>query len=200
MKILNASERGFSTVGMLAGVVVLIVLVVLFLSGDIKSDQSASTSSNTNLLPTEEIASGATDVTPISRDTVDPQASAPVVAVTNETPTTSPAASSEPLAVGVYTEYDESLLANATDGTVLIFFHATWCPSCRALEKDIEANLERIPNDLTMLKVDYDTEIDMRKKYGIVRQHTLIEVDANGNLVKTLTGLSNTLDQVVKQI
>lgn len=101
---------------------------------------------------------------------------------------------------GSYTAYNPSLLANAEDGAVLLFFHASWCPSCRGLENDIEANLEDIPSDVTILKVNYDTETELRKKYGVVRQHTLVRVDENGKKIETLTGLTNTLDQVLAQI
>jgi len=101
---------------------------------------------------------------------------------------------------GVYTDYDQALLANADSGEVLLFFHASWCPSCRSLEKDINSKLENIPSDVTILKLNYDTENELKKKYGVVRQHTLVRVDANGNKIETLTGLTNTLDQVLTQI
>lgn len=101
---------------------------------------------------------------------------------------------------GVWTDYDPALLANAEDGRVLLFFHASWCPSCRALERSINENLSEIPSDVTIMKVDFDTETELRQKYGIVRQHTLVHVDANGNEIETLTGLTNTLDQVINQI
>jgi len=101
---------------------------------------------------------------------------------------------------GTYTDYDPTLLANARDGKLLLFFHASWCPSCRALDKNVEANLANIPADVTILVVNYDKEADLKKKYGVTRQHTLVQVDADGNKIQTLNGLTNTLDQVLAQL
>lgn len=105
-----------------------------------------------------------------------------------------------PTVAGTYQPYSSEKLALAENGRVLLFFHADWCPSCRALESDIEANLSDIPADVHILHVDYDTATELKQQYGIVRQHTLVHVDASGNEVKTLTGLTNTLEQVVAQI
>jgi thiol-disulfide isomerase/thioredoxin len=101
---------------------------------------------------------------------------------------------------GTFETYSADKLALAADGTVVLFFHAAWCPSCRGLENDLNASLSDIPANTHILKLDYDTETELKKKYGVVRQHTLIVVDASGNEVKKLTGLTNTLEQVVNQI
>ena len=101
---------------------------------------------------------------------------------------------------GTFSSYSEDKLALAQNGTVVLFFHANWCPSCRALESNITANASDIPENTNILKLDYDTATELKQTYGVVRQHTLVVVDANGNEVKKLTGLTNTLDQVVSQL
>jgi len=101
---------------------------------------------------------------------------------------------------GSYEAYTPEKLVLAETGDVILFFHADWCPSCRALESDIEANLSAIPDGVHILKVDYDNETDLKQQYGIVRQHTLVQVNSNGEEIQTLTGLTNTLAQVVDQI
>lgn len=101
---------------------------------------------------------------------------------------------------GTYAPYSADKLALAADGDVVLFFHAGWCPSCRGLENDINNNLANIPAGTHILKVDYDTETELKKKYGIVRQHTLVQVDQNGAALQTLTGLTNTLAQVAAQL
>ena len=101
---------------------------------------------------------------------------------------------------GEFIEYADGTLAYAEEGQVVLFFHAPWCPSCRGLEADIEANLSAIPDGLSLQKVDYDSAVELKKKYGVVRQHTLVQVDANGNMIKTLTGVSSTLSQIVSQL
>jgi len=101
---------------------------------------------------------------------------------------------------GTFEPYSADKLALAQNGTVVLFFHAQWCPSCRGLEDDINAQLGDIPTNVHILKLDYDTETELKRKYGVVRQHTLVVVDANGNEIKKLTGLTNTLAQVTSQL
>lgn len=89
---------------------------------------------------------------------------------------------------GSYETYSFSKLARAEEGDVILFFHADWCPSCRALENDIEANLSSIPSEVTILKTNYDTETALRQKYGITYQHTLVQVDSDGNMIAKWSG------------
>lgn len=99
---------------------------------------------------------------------------------------------------GSFEAYSESKVANA-DGTVVLGFFADWCPSCRALKGDLEASSADIPGNLTILDVDYDNSTELKKKYGVTTQHTLVEVDANGNLVQKWSG-GNTLESVLKKV
>lgn len=85
---------------------------------------------------------------------------------------------------GVYAEYDSSLLGQ-NDTTVLAFF-ADWCPSCVAADSAISG--EEVPDGLSILKVDFDNSTDLRQEYGVTTQHTFIQVDADGNLIKKWVG------------
>ncbi len=100
---------------------------------------------------------------------------------------------------GSYELYDASKLAMAETGKVVLFFKASWCPSCRALDADIKANLGAIPGGVTILEVDYDKSGDLKQKYGVTMQHTLVQVDAKGNLLNKWSG-GNTLTSVVEKI
>lgn len=103
------------------------------------------------------------------------------------------------MSAGTYTMYNSNKLAMAEDGDVVLFFKASWCPSCRALDNDIKSDLSAVPSNLTILEVDYDSSQELRQKYGVTTQHTLVQVDANGELIKKWSG-GNTLDSVVAQI
>lgn len=81
---------------------------------------------------------------------------------------------------GAYVTYSSSVIAN-TDGTKVLFFHAPWCPQCRAIEADIIP--ENIPANTTIIKVDYDSNQALRQKYGVTLQTTFVRVDDDGNLV-----------------
>jgi thiol-disulfide isomerase/thioredoxin len=100
---------------------------------------------------------------------------------------------------GTYTLYDASKLAMANSGDVVLFFKASWCPSCRALDSNIKAKLEAIPAGLTILEVDYDSAAALKQKYGVTTQHTLVQVDASGNLIQKWSG-SPTLASVVAKV
>jgi len=81
--------------------------------------------------------------------------------------------------------YSPATLASSTenDGRAVVFFHAGWCPTCKESDAKFQANPEEIPEDVTILKADYDTEIDLKKKYNVVAQDTFVQVDANGDEV-----------------
>jgi thiol-disulfide isomerase/thioredoxin len=100
---------------------------------------------------------------------------------------------------GSYELYDASKLAMAKDGKVVLFFKASWCPTCRAIDADIKANLGAIPGGVTILEVDYDKSSDLKQKYGVTMQHTLVQVDASGNLIAKWSG-GNTLAAVTEKI
>lgn len=89
---------------------------------------------------------------------------------------------------GAYVEYSEAALADA-EGTRVLFFHATWCPQCHALDDSINAN--GVPDGVTILKVDYDTNQDLRQEYGVTQQTTVVSLDDNGDKAVLYVPYSN---------
>ena len=92
------------------------------------------------------------------------------------------------MAAGAYltkAEYQDQMAAR--EGTsVVYFFHAPWCPDCRATEEAIEE--DGIPAGLTVVKVDFDTETDLRREYGVTQQHTFVQVGSDGEELAKWTG------------
>ncbi len=101
--------------------------------------------------------------------------------------------------VGSYEAYAPEKISLAADGQVVLFFHAPWCPSCKKVDSDIIQNSSTIPAELTILKTDYDTSVELRKKYGVTYQHTFVHVDATGNMIKKWSG-SNSLEDIIQQV
>jgi thioredoxin 1 len=98
---------------------------------------------------------------------------------------------------GSYVAYSEAAAAQAvTTGKTILFFHASWCPTCRAADADIIKNAANIPSGTTILKVDYDTSSAMKTKYGVTTQHTFVQVDSTMNAVATWRG-GNTLASII---
>ena len=85
---------------------------------------------------------------------------------------------------GLYEAYSVDKVAMASSVDVVIFFHASWCPSGRGHDTNIVSLISGIKDWVTILKADYDKETEMKKKYGVTTQHTLAQVDKDGNLIK----------------
>ena len=100
--------------------------------------------------------------------------------------------------LGSYEVYTPETFESVKDDTVVLFFHATWCPSCKVLNSDIEKHSSTIPAGLTILKIDYDEEVTLKRKYGVTTQHTLVQVDSEGEMIKKWSG--GTYDTILAQV
>lgn len=100
---------------------------------------------------------------------------------------------------GSYEVYSPEKIARAENGQVVLFFRASWCPTCRVVNADINANILKIPSNLSILDIDYDNSKELKKKYGVTYQHTFVQVDKDGNLIKKWVG-SPTLESLISEI
>lgn len=89
-----------------------------------------------------------------------------------------------------YIDYSEQNLESAKrTGRSVLFFAATlWCQTCAELDKEIKERSQELPSDVTMLKVDYDNDREMKRKWGVTTQHTLIQLDNGGNEINRWIG------------
>lgn len=82
-----------------------------------------------------------------------------------------------------YLDYSSDNFAKATEnkGRAVLWFAAlAWCPSCQAADRDFKAHFDKVPKDVTILKIDYDKDTAMKQKYAITTQDTFIQVDSQG--------------------
>lgn len=100
---------------------------------------------------------------------------------------------------GTYETYAPEKLSMAETGKVVLFFRATWCPTCAALDADIRSHLSDIPEGVTILDVNYDTETALKQKYGVTYQHTFVQVSTDGSMITKWSG-SEGLTQLLAQI
>lgn len=100
------------------------------------------------------------------------------------------------VAKGNYVGYTEDGFTS-TQGTRLLFFHASWCPQCRALDESIKAS--ELPSGVTIFKVDYDSNQSLRAKYGVTLQTTVVKVDEKGNKIASYVAYNEPTFQSVKQ-
>jgi thiol-disulfide isomerase/thioredoxin len=71
-------------------------------------------------------------------------------------------------------------------GDVVLFFNASWCPTCKATVESLDS--AGVPAGLTVVSVDYDAATDLKKQYGVTVQHTFVQVDEQGNEVAKFSG------------
>lgn len=99
-----------------------------------------------------------------------------------------------------YLDYSETNLADSqAKGETVLFFAATvWCQTCAELEEEIISRQEDIPEDITILKVDYDNNLEMNRKYGVTAQHTLVVLNQDGEEINRWVG--GDLDYLLNQV
>lgn len=113
------------------------------------------------------------------------QAQEPQAANTNQT-------------TGEYIEYSPGIIEQ-TSGAKIVYFHAPWCPQCRALEADIKAR--GVPDGVTIIKADFDSSQELRSKYGVTLQTTLVRVGDDGAELKKFVAYQEpTLEAVVTNL
>lgn len=81
-----------------------------------------------------------------------------------------------------YTNYETN---KAVGQKHILFFHASWCPTCVKWEREIKNRIKDLADNTLILKVDYDNQTDLKTKYGITKQSTAVFIDADGSVVKT---------------
>ena len=101
---------------------------------------------------------------------------------------------------GNYKEYSASTVEaeQKTGNKIVLFFHAPWCPYCKAANLAFLERTAEIPAGVTVLKTDYDSNTELKKKYGVTYQHTFVQVDAQGNMVTKWNG--GDIDSLKKNI
>ena len=137
-----------------------------------------------------------------SATTAVPSQSQPSPSAPADTPVVpAPEATNAADATGSYVDHADYLADpdSFSSTNVVLFFHAPWCPSCRATEDDIETRRGSLPSGLTLVKVDFDSQQALRKTYGVTMQHTFVQIDADGAAIVTWNG-SLTVDAIAAQI
>lgn len=83
------------------------------------------------------------------------------------------------------TQYREDPAA-FQEGNTVLFFYAPWCPDCQETDKSIQQT--GVPDDINIVKIDFDNANDLRKEYGVTQQHTFVLIGADGEEIKKWTG------------
>jgi thiol-disulfide isomerase/thioredoxin len=100
-----------------------------------------------------------------------------------------------------YISYETYLAApkNYANSEVVLFFNAYWCSTCKAARDGFESGIGEIPEDLTIVLVDFDENTEMRKKHDVIVQHTFVQIDSAGNELQRWYG-STTVAEIEAKI
>jgi thiol-disulfide isomerase/thioredoxin len=95
--------------------------------------------------------------------------------------------------------YTDNQAALQEAGPKVVYFHADWCPTCRALEERVQSTLGQFPDGTKIVKVDYDAETALKNQYGVKVQTSLVVLNAEGEQVgNVLVNPSN--EQLIEAI
>ena len=89
---------------------------------------------------------------------------------------------SESNVLGNYVDYSEQALSDASGTKRVVFFHASWCPTCKFYEKDIKE--QGVPEGITIIEADYDAETELKERYGVTSQSTFVLLNDDGSVAK----------------
>lgn len=97
---------------------------------------------------------------------------------------------------GIYTDYESGKkYIGDTSKRVVLFFHASRCPTCKLAKKNILEEQDNIPSDLVILELDYDTQTALKEKHGVVAQTTYVFLN-NDSTTKNKTVWLTTLQSL----
>jgi thiol-disulfide isomerase/thioredoxin len=80
------------------------------------------------------------------------------------------------------------LMESAAKNPTVIFFHASWCPTCRIALRDLEDKKKDWEGKVSVYLADYDKERDLKRRYGVARQHTWVQLGPDGTLIRSWNG------------
>lgn len=93
-----------------------------------------------------------------------------------------------------YVQYSKAALDEAASNRRVLFFYASWCPTCKPADERFSQNTSKIPEDVTVIRVNYNDpetdqeEKDLARKYGVTYQHTFVQIDSSGKEVTKWNG------------
>ena len=112
--------------------------------------------------------------------------------------------SAKKMADSRYVQYSKSALDHASGNRRILFFYASWCPTCRPADESFTQNVNKIPEDVTLIRVNYNDpetdqeEKDLAKKYHVTYQHTFVQIDSTGKEITKWNG--GQIDELLSNI
>ncbi len=120
-------------------------------------------------------------------------------------PTTMQKDEKEPMKMDArYVPYAKGAIEGAAGMRRVLFFYASWCPTCRPADAEFTEEAARIPEDVTLIRINYnDPDTDqgektLAQKYGVTYQDTFVQIDEKGSEIAKWNG--GKMDELLKNI
>jgi thioredoxin 1 len=100
-----------------------------------------------------------------------------------------------------FTPYNKQALQSAKESgkTIVLDFHASWCPTCKKQKSALESILQKDEfKEVRGFIVDYDKEADLKKEFKIIKQSTLVVLKGHQEISRGM-GVTS-LDEIEKLI
>ena len=81
---------------------------------------------------------------------------------------------------GRYLAYTDGVIGNGEPS--VLFFKASWCPSCIANDKKLTSWYPS-GDYVNTYVLDYDSSSELKSQFGVVQQDTFVRIDGEGNVV-----------------
>jgi len=121
--------------------------------------------------------------------------------LTQQAPEPAPSKAPEPapdraVSAGTYVDFADFDADRAaySDSDVVLFFHASWCSTCKKADANLTADPAGIPAGLAIIKIDFDSSTDLRRQYGVTQQHTFVSISPDGSKKNVFTGATTAAD------
>lgn len=75
----------------------------------------------------------------------------------------------------------EQIKRLASAGPTVIYFHAEWCPNCKATMVNLRGRWNEVKPGLTLVLADYDAETELKTVYGVTYQNSFVQVAKDGS-------------------
>lgn len=101
-----------------------------------------------------------------------------------------------------YVNFSPDLLSDKNDKKRVLFFYASWCPTCNEADPAFKKRVDEIPENAQLIKVHYndpettDQEKALAKTYNITYQHTFVQIDEKNQAVAQWNG--DDIDNLLK--
>lgn len=95
---------------------------------------------------------------------------------------------------GKYIQFSPEVLASSKNTRRVLYFYANWCPTCKVANENFISNINKIPSDVTLIRINYDDtetdeiEKDLAAKYAITYQHSFVQIDIDDNKINFWNG------------